>query len=161
MVLTFLLDLCNKKRSGRTKMAAPQNTQHVSEFSPDGKLFAFINAEGKLKIWDSESNQLKQEYIPNLHLSAPCTCFTWITVTTSATNGHVSAAAAAATTHKSCNFVKYSSTQGAKSKKSRKSLDRAETTLYIALGTSKGGVVLYSYATGKVNIPKYPVFRFL
>lgn len=36
-------------------------------------------------------------------------------------------------------------------KKSRKSLDHGETALYIALGTNKGGVSLYSYATGKVR----------
>lgn len=78
-------------------MAALQNIQHVSEFSPDGKLFAFINSEGKLKIWDTEQNQQKQEYIPNLHLSAPCTCFTWITTTSGggvASNGHVSSSCA-------------------------------------------------------------------
>lgn len=62
-------------------MAALHHIQHVSEFSPDGKLFAFIDAEGKLKIWDTASSQLKQDYIPNLHLSAPCTCFTWIETT--------------------------------------------------------------------------------
>lgn len=36
-------------------------------------------------------------------------------------------------------------------KKARKSVDAGEAALYIALGTSKGGVSLYSYATGKVN----------
>lgn len=78
-------------------MAAFQNMQHVSEFSRDGKLFAFINSEGKLKVWDTEENQQKQEYIPNLHLSAPCTCFTWITTTSGGglkANGHVSVALA-------------------------------------------------------------------
>lgn len=61
-------------------MASPQSTQHVSEFSFDGKLFAFISSEGKLKIWDTQANELKQDYTPNLHLSAPCTCMTWISV---------------------------------------------------------------------------------
>lgn len=70
---------------------AGAHIQHVSEYSPDGKLYAFINADGKLQIWDTEANQLKQEYVPNLHLSAPCTCFTWIQIRTSApqTNGQV------------------------------------------------------------------------
>lgn len=73
-------------------MAALQNIQHVSEFSPDGKLFAFIDSQGKLKIWETESNQLKQDYIPNMHLNAPCTCFTWINASTAnstITNGQV------------------------------------------------------------------------
>lgn len=61
-------------------MAALQNTLHVSEYSPDGKLYGFINLEGKLKIWDTETSKLRQEYVPNNHLSVPCTCFTWINV---------------------------------------------------------------------------------
>lgn len=61
-------------------MATTQNTLHVSEYSPDGKLLAFINAEGKLKIWDTETSELKQEFVPKLHLSVPFTCFTWITI---------------------------------------------------------------------------------
>lgn len=85
-------------------MAGPANIQHVSEFSPDGKLYAFINADGKLKIWDTESNQLKQEYVPNLHLSAPCTCFTWIRINTSApqANGQVNNARAQTQTCTAC-----------------------------------------------------------
>lgn len=61
-------------------MAAIHNTLHVSEYSPDGKLLAFINSEGKLKIWDTETSELKQEFVPKLHLSLPFTCFTWITI---------------------------------------------------------------------------------
>lgn len=64
---------------------------YYSEFSPNGKFFAVLNkTDGNLKIWDSESNQLTQEYIPNLHLSVPCTCFIWISVIendATATNG--------------------------------------------------------------------------
>lgn len=61
-------------------MAAIQNPLHVSEYSPDGKLLALISSDGKLKIWDIETNELKQEFVPKLHLSVPFTCFTWITV---------------------------------------------------------------------------------
>lgn len=50
----------------------------MKEFSPDHKLFAVIQSDGKLKIWDVLSNQLKQEYVPNLHLSTPCTALKWI-----------------------------------------------------------------------------------
>lgn len=51
---------------------------HLKEFSPDQKLFAAIQSDGKLKIWDVLRNQLKQEYVPNLHLSTPCTALKWI-----------------------------------------------------------------------------------
>ena len=55
--------------------------QHVLGFSPDGKLFAFINDQGILRIWDTDTNELKQEYTPNLHLSGPCSALVWISVT--------------------------------------------------------------------------------
>lgn len=51
---------------------------HLKEFSPDQKLFAIIQSDGKLKIWDVETSTMKQEYVPNLHLSTPCTALKWI-----------------------------------------------------------------------------------
>lgn len=56
--------------------------QHVSEFSPDGKLFAIVNNLGILKIWDTETNELKQEFTPNLHLASQCSALTWISIST-------------------------------------------------------------------------------
>jgi U3 small nucleolar RNA-associated protein 5 len=53
-------------------------TQHLKSFSPDRKLFATIIDDGKLKVWDVEKHNLKQEYVPNLHLTTPCTAFKWI-----------------------------------------------------------------------------------
>lgn len=55
---------------------------HLKQFSPDNKLFAIIQSDGKLKIWDAEKSELKQEYVPNLHLSTPCTALSWIKLTT-------------------------------------------------------------------------------
>lgn len=55
---------------------------HLKEFSPDQKLLAVIQSDGKLKIWDVLRNQLKQEYVPNLHLSTPCTALKWIRLNT-------------------------------------------------------------------------------
>jgi U3 small nucleolar RNA-associated protein 5 len=57
---------------------------HLKCFSPNQKLFSYIDSDGKLKIWDVESNELKQEYTPNLHLSTPCTTLIWIEVNTNA-----------------------------------------------------------------------------
>lgn len=61
-------------------MATFQNTLHVSEHSADGKLYALLSFDGKLKIWNTETNELQREFVPNFHLNAPFTCFTWITV---------------------------------------------------------------------------------
>lgn len=64
-------------------MATIQNIMHVSEHSADGKLYALLSSDGKLKIWNTENNELQQEFVPNLHLNTPFTCFTWITVANS------------------------------------------------------------------------------
>ncbi|XP_073814070.1 WD repeat-containing protein 43 [Musca autumnalis] len=103
--------------------------QHVLGFSPDGKLFALINDQGILKIWDTDTNELKQEYTPNLHLSGPCSALVWISVSLPASTTAV---------------------KDKKGKKARKSSERSES-LYIALGTSKGQVSLYSYAEAKIE----------
>lgn len=49
-------------------------------FSEDGKYYSLISQDGRLKIWDTETNVLKQEYTPDLHLSSPPTCLQWILV---------------------------------------------------------------------------------
>lgn len=56
---------------------------NASAFSPDLKHYANISNDGKLKIWDTENNVLKQEFTPNLHLNAPCTCLQWMKHTVS------------------------------------------------------------------------------
>ncbi|XP_065367124.1 WD repeat-containing protein 43 isoform X2 [Calliphora vicina] len=94
--------------------------QHVLGFSPDGKLFALINDQGVLRIWDTDTNELKQEYTPNLHLSGPCSALVWISVASAA------------------------------QKKARRS-SYVKESLYIALGTSKGQVSLYSYDEAKIE----------
>lgn len=47
-------------------------------FSQHGNLFALVNGQGILRIWDTETNELKQEYTPNLHLSGPCNTVIWV-----------------------------------------------------------------------------------
>ncbi|XP_030387847.1 WD repeat-containing protein 43 [Scaptodrosophila lebanonensis] len=99
--------------------------KHVLEFSPyGGKLFTLIDEQGILRIWDTETNLLKQEYTPNFHLTGPCNALTWVTV--------------AAPSKKP-------------SMKSPKIQAAEEDKLYIALGTFKGTVSLYSLAEGKIE----------
>ncbi|XP_015029625.2 WD repeat-containing protein 43 isoform X1 [Drosophila virilis] len=100
--------------------------KHVLGFSSNGgKLFALIDEQGTLRIWDTETNALKQEFTPNLQLAAHCTALTWVTI-------------------------------GAqRPKKSRKSQPQKTSTdddkLYLALGTVKGTVALYSVTEGKIE----------
>lgn len=102
-----------------------EDLNHVMEFSSDGKLFAYIDDSGKLKIWDTEKNQLKQEYVPNLHLASPITCLKWIEVAVGERKG------------------------GKKSQKKKQR--KEEVKVYLVLGTSSGKVVLYSYAEGQIE----------
>lgn len=52
--------------------------KHVCEFSPNGKLFALINYDGKLLIWDTETSVLSQTYTLSTNLKANCTALTWL-----------------------------------------------------------------------------------
>lgn len=53
-------------------------------FSDDGKYYSAISQDGRLRIWDTETNVLKQEYTPDLHLTSPPSCLQWISATLSA-----------------------------------------------------------------------------
>ncbi|XP_026743401.1 WD repeat-containing protein 43 [Trichoplusia ni] len=92
-------------------------------FSDDGKYYSAITQDGRLRIWDTETNVLKQEYTPDLHLSAPPSCLQWISVTQSAGSPQ----------------------KGSK----RKSI--SEETHCIALGTRNGKILVYSIAQAKVE----------
>lgn len=48
------------------------------QFSKDGKYFAYISTDGKLKIWDTISNNFEQEFTPDYHLTSPCTCLQFV-----------------------------------------------------------------------------------
>ncbi|EDX06254.1 GD10611 [Drosophila simulans] len=98
--------------------------KHVLGFSPNGgQLFASVDEQGVLRIWNTETNTLYQEFTPNLQLSGSCTALTWVSVA------------------------------GSRPKKSRKSLHAQDAgdQLHIALGTYKGSVVIYSLAEGKIS----------
>ena len=58
-----------------TKMSS--STECSAAFSDDCKLFAYSSPDGRLKIWDTDSGTLKQEYVPSSHLSAAATCLSW------------------------------------------------------------------------------------
>uniref|UniRef100_S4PTE4 WD-repeat protein n=3 Tax=Pararge aegeria TaxID=116150 RepID=S4PTE4_9NEOP len=92
-------------------------------FSEDGKYYSTISQDGRLRIWDTETNVLKQEYTPDLHLSSPPSCLQWISV--SLTN---------------------SPQKGAR----RKSITEQEQYC-LALGTSSGKILIYSVSQAKVE----------
>ncbi|XP_013199209.2 WD repeat-containing protein 43 [Amyelois transitella] len=93
-----------------------------SAFSEDGKYYSNISQDGRLRIWDTETNVLKQEYTPDLHLTSPPSCLKWV-------------------------FVGIST--GTQPKTKRKSSD--SETQCIALGTSSGKILIYSVTQAKVD----------
>ncbi|KAJ2943199.1 hypothetical protein O0L34_g18909 [Tuta absoluta] len=93
-------------------------------FSVDGKYFSAISQDGRLRVWDTETNVLKQEYTPDLHLTSPPSCLQWISVRQSAV-----------------------SQKGAR----RKSISEDHETQCIALGTTSGKILIYSVAQAKVE----------
>lgn len=50
----------------------------ASQFSSDGKYFAQITTDGKLKVWDAASGSFEQEFVPDFHLTSPCTCLHFV-----------------------------------------------------------------------------------
>ncbi|KAG8224287.1 hypothetical protein J437_LFUL005093 [Ladona fulva] len=97
-----------------------------SSFSGNGSYFAYCSPDGKLKIWDTATNVLKQEYTPNLHLSEPFSCICWLSLPAVGSKGKSHSPSAR--------------------KKLRKS-DPGESEL-LALGTKKGNIILYCIASG-------------
>lgn len=48
------------------------------QFSSDGKYFAQLTNDGKLKVWDTTSGTFEQEFVPDFHLTSPCTCLHFV-----------------------------------------------------------------------------------
>lgn len=96
-------------------------------FSEDGKYYSAISQDGRLRIWDTETNVLKQEYTPDLHLTAPPSCLQWITIATSKSPVKKDKWKSSVTEH------------------------RQEEVQCIAVGTTSGKILIYSVAQAKVQ----------
>ncbi|MBN3304870.1 WDR43 protein, partial [Amia calva] len=82
--------------------------------------------DGRLRIWDTHSNTLHQEYVPSAHLSATCTCIAW----------------------GPCRTDK----EGPQRKKRRsEAMVAAERADLLALGTAAGSVLIYSTVKGALH----------
>lgn len=47
------------------------------EFSKDGEFVVHSSHDGVIKVWETATNTLKNEYKPSSHLSATCSCLSW------------------------------------------------------------------------------------
>lgn len=50
-------------------------------FSDSGEYLLHSSPDGILKLWETDTGLLKQEYTPSSHLSATCNCLSWCSKT--------------------------------------------------------------------------------
>uniref|UniRef100_A0A3P8WLV6 WD repeat domain 43 n=1 Tax=Cynoglossus semilaevis TaxID=244447 RepID=A0A3P8WLV6_CYNSE len=96
-------------------------------FSPKSQQYLAVCAQdGRLRIWNTDSKTLYQEYVPSAHLSATCTCISW----------------------GPCRTVKEGPTR--KKRKSEAGHVEEKSDL-LAMGTAAGTVLIYSAAKGALH----------
>ncbi|XP_014663435.1 PREDICTED: WD repeat-containing protein 43-like [Priapulus caudatus] len=93
-------------------------------FSPSGEYLAYSSPDGRLKLWETSTGTLQQEYTPASHLSATCTCICWCP-----------------TRHAKEKPVRRKKKKEAGEIDTPESSERVEM---IAMGTKSGAVILYS-----------------
>ncbi|XP_012280196.1 WD repeat-containing protein 43 [Orussus abietinus] len=100
-----------------------------SAFSHDSQYLAHCGNDGKLRIWEVASGRLKLEYVLILHASSTCSVLGWINVDGQAPNAP------------------------SLWKRRKKSLSEdPERKKVVAMGSTNGGVTLYSIASASVSM---------
>ncbi|XP_076605364.1 WD repeat-containing protein 43 [Chaetodon auriga] len=96
-------------------------------FSPKSRQYLALCAQdSRLRIWNTDSKTLQQEYVPSAHLSATCTCIAW----------------------GPCRTVK----EGPQRKKRKSEAGQVEEKAdLLAMGTAAGSVLIYSTAKGALH----------
>uniref|UniRef100_A0A8C5GLD6 Small-subunit processome Utp12 domain-containing protein n=1 Tax=Gouania willdenowi TaxID=441366 RepID=A0A8C5GLD6_GOUWI len=96
-------------------------------FSPKARQYLALCAQdGKLRVWNTDSKTLHQEYVPSAHLSATCMCIAW----------------------GPCRTVK----EGPQRKKRKSETVGVEKKAdLLAMGTAAGTVLIYSTVKGSLH----------
>ncbi|XP_030763020.1 WD repeat-containing protein 43 [Sitophilus oryzae] len=98
-----------------------------SQFSENGKYFAQISTDGKLKIWNTVSSSFEQEFTPDFHLNTPCTCLQFLPHYQNTVN------------------------KGSPSPKKKKRKEDPSLAPSIVLGTTSGLILVYSLSKAGVD----------
>uniref|UniRef100_A0A8C2XN95 WD repeat domain 43 n=1 Tax=Cyclopterus lumpus TaxID=8103 RepID=A0A8C2XN95_CYCLU len=120
----------NGDASSGSEMAADTGSSSLQlpcVFSPKSRQYLALCAQdGRLRIWNTDSKTLHQEYVPSAHLSATCICIAW----------------------GPCRTVK----DGPQRKKRKSEAGQAaEKADLLAMGTAAGSVLIYSTAKGALH----------
>jgi len=51
--------------------------ERCAAFDSLSENLAYSAPDGLLRIWETETSTLKQEYLPSAHLTSKCTCLKW------------------------------------------------------------------------------------
>ncbi|KAF7664433.1 hypothetical protein LDENG_00176400 [Lucifuga dentata] len=96
-------------------------------FSPKSRQYLALCAQdGRLRVWNTDSKTLHQEYVPSAHLSASCSCIAW----------------------GPCRTVK----EGPQRKKRKSEAGQVEKKAdLLAMGTAAGTVLIYSTVKGALH----------
>ncbi|KAH3852349.1 hypothetical protein DPMN_094855 [Dreissena polymorpha] len=99
------------------------------EISPDGEFAIHSSHDGVVKIWETATSSLRNEYKPSSHLSSSCSCLSW------------------------CPKQKTTGTPKRKRRRSNKSdVGQAISDLdLVAIGTVSGSIILYSVVKGEIH----------
>lgn len=78
---TWFVYTTHADSSSVSEMAADGGTsapQLPCVFSPKSRQYLALCAQdGRLRVWNTDSKTLHQEYVPSAHLSATCICIAW------------------------------------------------------------------------------------
>jgi len=104
--------------------------KRVVQFSPNGEYLAYSTPDGTLKLWETVTGNIKQEYTPSSHLSASCSCLCW-------------------------SPKRQSLVSSKKKRKKRRTLEAEPSVAssdLIALGTTNGTILIYNVLKGDLHL---------
>ncbi|GAB6021815.1 WD repeat-containing protein 43 [Chamberlinius hualienensis] len=94
-------------------------------YSDDGEFLACYGADGSLKIWETSTGTLKQEYVSMSQLGSICTSLSWMP-----SNLH----------------------QEPKSKRKKRKSEAGVSDRIVVMGTLTGNILIYNYSLGDLQM---------
>ncbi|XP_069117175.1 WD repeat-containing protein 43-like [Argopecten irradians] len=97
----------------------------------NGEYALYSSPDGVLKLWDTATGNLRQEYTPSAHLSATCTCLAWCPT--------------------GCRSEKPRKKKKRKSKGEVVDTSEEQSEDTVAIGTTAGNILLYNTRLGDIQ----------